>query len=883
MKVLNKFINSITTPEQRKYIKQIGAPAYNAIMKTSVGSTINSARDFYTSSVKPVIKATQSVNNKSTTRAGLDPNKSTVLKSAPKGSIFKGDIQQSIINLGRNDEIGAKARQDLVMFIISLGLPAPEAALVEKTVTAVARTKGAQAAVTFGKQIVSKVQKAAPKQITAEVRKAITTTRNELVRANPKANALINKGTRTLKSKQKEVSDALDLIFDRQTKIYRIADQLPSTLKAKTPGQLSGEERKLITDQYKELKDFLNKSEYQKVSLDDFLKDSAKFSDDELMNLADFSEKYLKSQKLLTTKAETKTIDKAANKGIGSLSEKETDSYIDMLRKNSDQLNDLRKKIEAESGEKMKKSDIPKLFKFANEFGDIIKNSPSYIKSQFTGANLAGQMINLGLSIYDIWTAFNENGDTLLPKAVANTARVGSGALIPNPILKILFGGLGYLAGDKLATAALQKVGVKHNNSDIIEKEKALGIYQEGLHNQVAEFEQGASGRKYHVVGNKIYNYASGLPVIIEEALTDISNYYTTGAAQLEERYAQNEKRKDQLIRQMKMGYNIDPSQLQRIEVENTEIKTKLDETKDKLKKLAEEDYDPNGDLGEQYKQRVVDPEVQNQQASALERMRQLDQEAQSVYSALFKKVQEDTLSDLDKFYTPEALAVDYYQHQRLAARGQMPYMTREEFANWKKLQDLKTLEPQIRQQAAAAMQNMIKSEADLRNAAADLQAKEETARHNVATENIDSYKAQIDAAYKSGQITIDQYKALTDRLNSEIAKENAETNKTNAETSRMKLNIDSYNAETGRMNARTNEEAEKRLKSLVPFQQGNYIGQTVMNIGMQDNLKMDQVLNSNQSVFSQVFPGTQQNSTGNSSIDNYQKAKQRYNQLNQQ
>lgn len=881
MKVLNKFINSITTPEQRRYIKQIGAPAYNAIMKTSVGSTINSARDFYTSSVNPVIKAIEA-NNSTKPVEKINPNRPTVLKAAPKPT-FKGNIQNYLIDLGRNDAVGLKARQQLGFFLLTLGLPTPEAALVEKTVQVVAKTKGAQAAVNFGKQVVSKVTKSTPKQIKKIVSDVVATTRNELVKTNPKAKTIIDKGVKDIRSRQKEISDALDDIFGKQSKTYKITNQLPSTLKAKTPGQLSSEEKKLITDQYKELKDFLNKPDYQDVSLNDFLKNKAKFSDDELINLTKFSEKYISPSKLLTTKAETKTIDKAANKGIGSLSEKEADSYIDMLRKNSDQLNDLRKKIEAESGEKMKKSDIPKLFKFANEFGDIIKNSPSYIKSQFTGANLAGQMINLGLSIYDVWTAYNENGGTLLPKAVANTARVGSGALIPNPILKILFGGLGYLAGDKLATAALQKVGVKHNNSDIIEKEIAMGIYQEGLHNQVAEFEQGASGRKYHVVGNKIYNYASGLPVIIDEALTDISNYYTSGAAQLEERYAQNEKRKDQLIRQMKMGYNIDPSQLQKIEVENTEIKTKLDETKDKLKKLAEENYDPNGDLGEQYKQRVVDPEVQNQQASAYERMKQLDQDAQNVYNTLFKKVQEDTLRDLDKFYTPEALAVDYYQHQRLAARGQMPYMTREEFANWKKLQDLKTLEPQIRQQAAAAMQNMIKSEADLRNAAADLQAKEETARHNIATENIDSYKAQIDAAYKSGQITIDQYKALTDRLNSEIAKENAETNKTNAETSRMKLNIDSYNAETGRMNARTNEEAEKRLKSLVPFQQGNYIGQTVMNIGMQDNLKIDQVLNSNQSVFSQVFPGTQQNSTGNNSIDNYQKAKQRYNQLNQQ
>ena len=869
MRIINKIVNAYTTPEQRKIIKQIGAPAYNAIMKTSVGKTLRDAKNFYTSSVKPVIKATQDINKKSTTKAGLNPNKPTVLKAAPKGSIFKGDIQNSIINLGRNDEIGAKARQDLVMFLISLGTPAPEAQLFGKTISAVVKTKGAQAAVKLGKQVVSKVQKATPKQVKNIISNTIATTRNELVKTNTKAKALINKGTQELKSKQQEINKALDDIFGPVTK--------SSKFNTKKVSELTDEEWQQIIPDYKmatkeEIEGLLGKTS-DDISVEDIM---TKYATDAMKKLSN------------TTKTETQTINKAARSGIGSLNADEADSYISMLRKNSDQLNDLRKRIEAESGEKMKKSDIPNLLNFANQFGDIIKNSPNYIKSQFTGANLAAQLINAGLSIYDIWTAYKENNNSLIPKLKVNTGIMAASALIPNPILKVLFGSLGYFGSDKLANASLTKIGVKHETSDVINREILAGIYNPYISGSMLEFERGASGKKYHVVGNKIFDYATGRPTILKDSLADIRNFYIQGTNQMREQMKANDARAKEWSRQQRLGYNVDPQQIQMLQQENQQLQQQVQNYEQRLEQMQEPDYDPNGDLAEQYKQRVVDPQTQIQEANTLERMRQLDQDAQNVYSTLFKKVSEDTLKDLDKFYTPEALAVDYYQHQRLAARGQMPYMTREEFANWKKLQDLKALEPQIRQQAASAMQNMVKSEADLRKAAADLYSEEETARHNLANENIEMYKAKIDAAYKAGQININQYKALTDRLNYEVSKANAETNRMNAITNQGKLKVDEYDAETGRMNAKTKQATEARMKRLEPYQQANYMGQTVMNVGMQDNITMDQFLNSNQSVFSQVFPGTQQQNNNNNNNNNntndilsqYQRDRKQYEDL---
>ena len=213
MRIINKIVNAYTTPEQRKIIKQIGAPAYNAIMKTSVGKTLRDAKNFYTSNVKPVFAAIEANNStKPVDIKKIDPNKPTVLKAAPKPT-FKSNIQDYLSDLGRNDDVGLKARQQLGFFLISLGTPAPEAQLFEKTLSLLAKTKGAQAAVALGRKLLttSKVipkllttTKTAPKlltaaerkQVTAEVRRLISKARTDLVKTNPRANALVNKGVK---------------------------------------------------------------------------------------------------------------------------------------------------------------------------------------------------------------------------------------------------------------------------------------------------------------------------------------------------------------------------------------------------------------------------------------------------------------------------------------------------------------------------------------------------------------------------------------------------------------------------------------------------------------------------------------------------------------
>lgn len=875
MRLINQIINQYTTPEQRKYLKQAGGKVYSRLLKTSVGGTIKNAKDFYTSSVKPVIKATQDVNKKSTTRAGLNPNKPTELKAASKGSIFKGDIQSSIINLGRNDEVGAKARQDLVMFIISLGAPSPEAEALSRTIQAVAKTKGAQAAVNLGKQVVSKVQKVAPKQITAEVRKAIATSRNELVRSNPKAAELINKGTQTLKSKQKEVSDALDLIFDKQTKVYRVADKLPSNLRAKTPSQLSGEEKKLIEDQYRDLKDFLNKPDYQEVSLDDFLKSEAKFSGDELMNLVDFTEKYLNPQKLLTaSKKETKTINKAAKSGIGSLNAEETDSILDMLKGNVKQLGDLAKEVGVKS-----KKEIPDLMKFANQLGDIIKNSPNYIKSQATGKDKLGILANAGLSVYDLYQAYKENDGSLLPKSLNNVARMAGGLIPGNPILKVFYGGLGYAAGDQLTKAAFKKLGVKHETSDLINKEIEAGIYQPGLSDEIPEFIEGQSGRKYHVTGNKIFDYATGRPVNIADALKDASDFVQFKTQEAIDKKNALEQQENDLRIAMQQGYNVDPEQLQNIQIQKETTQQEINRNSQLVNQLQPLQYDSEGDLVEQYKQNVIAPEQQKEEVQ----VQRTNQDIATAYNLIAEKVAYDSAADIDRLITPQSMLNEYHIHQSKARAGQGYFFNNiNDFVEWKKSQAMIELQPKIREQAATIMQNGIKSQQELNNFLLEAQKVAETYRHNRATEAKDIYNAQTDRGYKQGQLDIGQYEAQTGRINAGTGQYNAQTGRMNAATNRAELGIKGYNAETGRMNASTAARDVTRKEQLLPYQQASYAGQTVMNAGM-SGLSMDQFLNSNASVFGTVFPGTQQGQADNGSVP-YTQYKNQINQYyNQQ
>lgn len=531
--------------------------------------------------------------------------------------------------------------------------------------------------------------------------------------------------------------------------------------------------------------------------------------------------------------------------------------FAKLIRENADRLQQLAK----ETGVK-KASEIPNLLKFTRELGEIIRNSPNYIKSAaMSGKGRAGFIGNIGLSTYDLYQAFKENDNSLLPKSIANAGRIGGSLIKGNTIMKLLYGGLGYVAGDKLAKAALGKLGVRRETTPEQESEYATGMAYPDLESEIPEYLEGQSGRKYHVVGDKIYAFDTGQPVKVDEALADASNYYNTRRQKNEDVLAVVNQQIDDMQRAEQSGYQVPQEQKLALYNQRDSIQTELQQPTPRLNIM--DDYDTSGDLVEQFRQREVVPVQEQQQAQQIQQQQNLSQ----VYEQLFSKIANDTYADLDNYYKPENQAYDYYQYMRQYARNQAPYMSPEEFSRHAKMQAMMQLAPTIKDKAMSYMTKLM----ELQQADRDYELKRasqlETGRHNYAQDLVSAYNAEeaarknraneylnylnyVETARKNraGE-SIDMYNAYTGR-------QNANTSGMNAVTNRMEIPI-----KQGQL--RLNQQEAQRKQQLLPYQQASYASETVMNAGM-SGLPMEQFLNSNQSVMSQVFPGTQEQTKQN-------------------
>ena len=673
------------------------------------------------------------------------------------------------------------------------------------------------------------------------IMKTIDKARVAAVKANPKAAQAIKVGTQQFKSKAAEIQKAIDNAMRK-----------PQTIKVNSA------------------KDFdkLGLPDNRVMSLEEGVKALEKGKDYIMSSPEEFMKLFGDA-----TKAEVKAVAKAADKGVNGLSKAETDSILDMLKSDAKGLQQLAKDTGA------KKSEVFDLMKFANQLGDIIKNSPNYIKSQATGKDKLGILANAGLSVYDLYQAYKENDGSLLPKSLNNVARMAGGLIPGNPILKIFYGGLGYAAGDQLTKAAFKKLGVKHETSDLINKEIEAGIYQPGLSDEIPEFIEGQSGRKYHVTGNKIFDYATGRPVNIVNALKDASDFVQFKTQEAIDKKNALEQQENDLRIAMQQGYNVDPGQLQNIQVQKETVQQEINRNSQLANQLQPLTYDSEGDLVEQYKQNVVAPEQQKEEIQA----QRTNQDIATAYNIIAQKVAYDSAADINRLVTPQSMLNEYHIHQAKARAGQGYFFNNiNDFTEWKKSQAMIELQPKIREQAVTIMQNGIKSQQELNKFLLDVQKATETARHNRVTEAKDVYNAQTERGYKQGQLNIGQYNAETGRINAGTGQYNAQTGRMNADTNRAELGIKGYNAQTGRMNADTAARDVTRKEQLLPYQQASYAGQTVMNAGM-SGLSMDQFLNSNASVFGTVFPGTQQGQADNGSVP-YSQYKDQINQYyNQQ
>ena len=495
-------------------------------------------------------------------------------------------------------------------------------------------------------------------------------------------------------------------------------------------------------------------------------------------------------------------------------------------------------------GAKIGKKDLSRVNKFIGQLGDLLKNSPANVL--FTNGAING--VNTGLTLFDMWQAFEEGGDTLIPKSGANTGRLLGTFLGKNPLTKIVYSSLGYLGGagiGGLAQAGLQKLGIIEDDKDY-----KTGLAIRNLGQYVPdEYLQGISGRKYHRVGDKIYDYATGKPVNVREALYDADQYNISQKQQAKDMRDAAADRVQGLINLRDMGYNISNDEIQQAYTDAENAQNAYDSifSSNYISNLGQGNYDPNGDLVQQYYQQNVLPNQQQQaQNQQLEQANLL-----ADYREVFNKVANDTYADVDAYYNnPENLAIEYYQNQVNAATFNAPSLTPEQFARIQKAKTMYELGPQIRDRALETMRQFSESgyksgmlnyynrenqrkimadyETQRKNLAAEQQKQaqlRETQRHNLSTEGINAYRAR-------------QYGNYVD-----VARQNAATNYN-------KMLINQFDAETRRR-------AEQRQQSNQPFVQANLMGSSISGAvagGM--GLTPDQFLNTNQSVLQNVFPG---------------------------
>lgn len=632
-------------------------------------------------------------------------------------------------------------------------------------------------------------------------KQSVVNARNTLVKQNPKASQAIQKGTQMVK--------------DGITKNKQSANKV-----------LEDEYRKILGDKFN----------YVEGSIDDLL-----FATSEEVDA-------------ILGAGASKLLNKAmTNKALTSAEEA---SFKQLIKENSDELGTLVKDLGVKS-----KSEIPNVINFVKQLGDIIKNSPNYIKFQATGSKFAN-IGNLGLSVYDLYQAYKENDNSLIPKTINNLARVGAGALIPgNTIMKLLYGGLGYVASDKLTKAAFKKLGIQ-NQSDMdenLQKEIEAGIAQPGLDNELPEFIQGQSGRKYHVKGNRIYAFDTGRPVNIQQALQDTDAYVNFQRQQTEDRLNIVNQQIADMEKAQRYGYGVNPADLEPLYIEKEQLQGKLNSIQ-QLPRINDE-YNASGDLVEQYKQKEVLPQQLQENATRIEQQQSLDQ----AYKIIFDKIAQDTYKDMDNYYTPENQAVDYYQYMRKFAAAEVPYMTPQEFSRYSKVQAMYKLGPTLRENAMKQLNSLIEAQKAQREYNLEVLKANETGRSNRANEQINMYKALETGRNNRVNEQIKGYEAQTGRINSNIQGYNAQTN-------RMEVPIKQQQADAATTNANVNQQ-------YLPYRQGAAMSETVMNASMSD-LPLDSFLNTNQSVMSQIFPGTQQ---GNSTQQQVQNIRDYYNQQGQQ
>lgn len=534
------------------------------------------------------------------------------------------------------------------------------------------------------------------------------------------------------------------------------------------------------------------------------------------------------------------------------------DDYDKILWKNGktekriiDELND---QLPPKDPLRIGKKNYSKFVKFRDELGTLLKNSPKFIKGMFDPKyGIYGILGNSGLSLLDMWLAFNEDGTLMPDTLVSNAARLGANAIPGNPLLKIIYGSLGYFAGDALSQAALQKIFPNYLTPEERE-EVRQGIYHPNLENEIGEYHVGNSGRRYHVKGGRIYAYDTGRPVNIQEAIDDISAGYETKAeknvadAQKAEQYAND------LKAAKAAGYNIPDEQIAQADAQVQKAYEELNNLP-RMPKLY--NYDPSGDLVQQYEQKEVIPRQQQQQINQQTQA----QQDQIDYEQAFNTIAQNTYNDLTKYITDDALMAKYWQYMGQVNAGKAVQLSPEQFKSAYMMDYMQQMAPQISQQASQAVNILRQAQAD--KASQTLKLMELAHNQNMDYADIAYNYDKLNAEINQNAINnaINQYEANIKGIEAQTAMKQQATRE-------QQLKINQQNADTARMQVEQQEQ-------MLPYKQAGYIGEMFGNMGnaaSMGGINIDTMLNTNPELFQSVVPAVFQNQEQQQNTTNNQK-----------
>lgn len=533
------------------------------------------------------------------------------------------------------------------------------------------------------------------------------------------------------------------------------------------------------------------------------------------------------------------------------LSQSEEESFIKMVRENADELGKLAK----EAGVTNKK-DIPKFIKFIKDLGKILENSPLNIRNNAkakAGLDVAGKAYNVGMSgltLFDLWNEYNNYGGTdFLPTLAANAGRLGGTFLSKNLAFKILLSQLGYGGGDKLSRYALRKLGFENTLTTKEKEEMTQGYRQPGMSKQLeslGEYFTGSSGRRYHVVNDKVYAFDTGSMVNVSQFLNDINALQAEKIQQTQDKLANVRNQKQDIMQAMQAGYDVPQETITSINNEEQRLITDLEKlTNDsKVLNITDNYSDENGDIIDQVYKNEIETNQQLQQANKIQNQQQAAQNLDRIYSLLENQYK----TNIENYFTPENLAMDYYQYMEQAVQGHAEYLTPEQFANIQKAKALYQVVPQIRNQAINEYNTMYQlAQRDTELGIKDTH-EQEVARNNYVKNLIDQYEANE--------------KERHNRQQELLGLGNLNVNQGKLDVAQKELGIKQQQADIAANRAKSYEQYVNQQGQLVGPKQFAMMGSGLAD-GVMSGLTADQMLNVNPELGKQLFPGAFQQPQG--------------------